>query len=693
VTERVDLQEFIGAFIVEAAEIVATANASLLEIEVANGEGTSRPRAVRDLFRALHTVKGLASMIGVEPIVEIAHALETLLRAADRAGGTLRHAAVEIALQGVAAISERVRAVAEHRAVAEAPARLIEAIAHADAGPDAPIVEAPIPGEWALRLSPGERHQLAQALQTRTPVWTLSFTPSAANASRKITIATVRAGLDAIGEVIKVIPRATAATAPDADDPHQGTGVAFDILIVSTATEAAIASVAATDPERVLRVVLPATGPAAARPAAIDVAGSTVAPFDPTLDPTLDPIERDDLVSPVGRAVVRVELSRLDDLQDQLSLLIVSRFRLDREIAALAELGHDVRRLREVAQLQGRQLRDLRRAILRARMVRVAEVLEPLTLLVRSLARSSQRAVQLELDACDVELDKAVADRLLPALIHLVRNAVDHAIEPPDHRVAIGKVRTGTVRVSCIEVAGNHVQIVVSDDGCGVDRAAIARRANRPIDGDASLLQVLTSPGFSTREVATTTSGRGLGMDIVRRIAVGNLGGTLSMTTQPGRGTAFTLRIPVTIAVMDVFSFQCGPQSFVVPAVAVEEIFELQPELLVVPPIPHAGSAIAPLSLVEHRGHAIPVVSLGAILAIDSGARARKALVVQRNDHRIAFTVDRVIGRQEVVVRTIDDPLVAVPGIAGATDLGDGRPTLVLDLNELGIIARERAAS
>jgi two-component system chemotaxis sensor kinase CheA len=112
--------------------------------------------------------------------------------------------------------------------------------------------------------------------------------------------------------------------------------------------------------------------------------------------------------------------------------------------------------------------------------------------------------------------------------------------------------------------------------------------------------------------------------------------------------------------------------------------------MLVVPPSTHAASS---MSLLEHRGHAIPVVSLGALLAIDSGERARKALMVRRNDHRIAFTVDRVIGRQEVVVRTIDDPLVNVPGIAGATDLGDGRPTLVLDLNELGIIARERAAS
>jgi len=667
VSERVDLQEFLGAFVVEAEELVVTANASLLEIELAIAEGTSRPRAVRDLFRALHTIKGLASMIGVEPIVELAHALETLVRAADRAGGSLRPAAVEIALQGVGAISDRVRAVAEHRAVAEPPGGLIEAITSTEVGAAASMNATTIPPEWEARLSSSERQQLALALQTRAPVWTLSFSPSEANAARGITITTVRAGLGAIGEIVKIIPRSIEATA------GVKRGVAFDILIVSSATQLAIAEIAATDPDRVIAMVQPAPEPAG-----------------PELDVT-DPIERDDHVSTPGRAVVRVELARLDDLQDQLALLIVSRFRLEREIASLTELGTDVRRLHEIVRIQGRQLRDLRRAILRARMVRVAEVLEPLTLLVRRLVGSSQRLVQLEVEARDVELDKAVADRLLPALIHLVRNAVDHGIETPEQRVALGKPRTGTVRVSCLEVAGNFIEVVVRDDGRGIDRAEIARRANRPIADDAGLLAVLTSPGFSTRDVATTTSGRGLGMDIVRRIAVGDLGGEISMTTHPDAGTAFTLRVPVTISVMDVLSFQCGPQAFVVPALVVEEIIEVVPEMIVVPP--NTLATMSPLSLVARRDRAIPLVSLGAILAIDSGAHARKALVVRRNGEAIAYTVDRVIGRQEVVVRTIDDPLVHVPGIAGATDLGDGRPTLVLDLNELGIIARERGVS
>jgi len=394
-----------------------------------------------------------------------------------------------------------------------------------------------------------------------------------------------------------------------------------------------------------------------------------------------------DDAAPIGRAVVRVELGRLDELQDQLSLLIVSRFRLEREIAAHAERGHDVRGLRQVSDLQGRQLRDLRRAILRARMVRVAEVLEPLSLLIRSLSRSADKSVRLEVDARDSELDKAVADRLLPAMVHLVRNAVDHAIEPVAERAARGKPTTGMIRVACTEIAGNHLELVVQDDGRGIDRAAIARRADRTISDDATLLDVLCGAGFSTRDVATRTSGRGLGMDIVRRIAVADLGGELRIASELGVGTTFTLRVPLTIAIVEVFSFECGRQPFVVPVASIEEIFELG-DAGVTPP--NARGSRSHVVLIERRGRVIPVFSLGVELALDDGAAARKALVIRRNGEPIAFSIDRMLGRQEVVVRTVDDPLVHAPGIAGATDLGDGRPTLVLDLGELGLAAQER---
>jgi two-component system, chemotaxis family, sensor kinase CheA len=242
--------------------------------------------------------------------------------------------------------------------------------------------------------------------------------------------------------------------------------------------------------------------------------------------------------------------------------------------------------------------------------------------------------------------------------------------------------------VSCLAVGGNRVELVVRDDGRGIDRRAIAARAQRPVASDAELLDVLTSPGFSTRDVVTRTSGRGLGMDIVRRIATGDLGGELVLSTTPDVGTAFTLRVPLTIAVVEVFSFVCGPQTFVIPVSSVDEIFELARDRDLTPPV--TRGAASPVRLIEHRGQAIPLRSLGTLLAIDGGEHARKAIVVRRQGAPIGFVVDRMLGRHEVVVRPVDDALVRLPGIAGSTDLGDGRPTLVLDLYALCAHSAER---
>jgi two-component system chemotaxis sensor kinase CheA len=657
-SERVDLLEFIGGFVVEAEELLGIANTCLLEIDAAITEGTSKPKAVRELFRALHTIKGLSGMVGVEPITEIAHALETLVRTADRSGGKLQRGAVEVSLQALRAIAERVRAVAERRTPAATPARLIEQIVGTDASSD--VVTAPpmIALQWDSRLSPSERHQVSQEMANGVPAWTLAFVPSAENTAGGISIATVRARLGELGDIVKVAPR----TLHDADGKQSG--IAFEILLLSTAPVEQLAEATAASVETIVRIAAAAAEP-----------------------PVELELEEDDPAERIGRSTVRVELSRLDELQEQLAALIVSRFRLERELAAQAARGVDVRKFREITDLQARQLRDLRRAILRVRMVRVAEVLEPLALLVRSVARTSHKEVRLELDVRDAELDKAVADRLLPAMIHLVRNAVDHAIEPPDARVAAGKPRVGTIRIACSELASKMLELTITDDGRGIDREAIAQRSKHEIADDQALLDVLTTPGFSTRDSITQTSGRGAGMDIVKRVAVQELGGELMLESNLGVGTTFTMRVPLTIAIVEVFSFECAHRAFVVPVAAIEEIFELDGSAIT-PPATHRDHRV---TLVHRRGRALPVISLGAALAIDDGSPAKKAMVIRHDGELVAFAVGRMLGRQEVVVRPVDDPLVRAVGIAGATDLGDGRPTLVLDLIELVDAVHERA--
>jgi two-component system chemotaxis sensor kinase CheA len=320
-------------------------------------------------------------------------------------------------------------------------------------------------------------------------------------------------------------------------------------------------------------------------------------------------------------------------------------------------------------------------------MVPVAELLERVPLIVRGLARATGKTVAVQIDAGRAELDKAVAERLLPAIVHLVRNAVDHAIEPSAVRVAAGKPAEGVIRVSCHDRSSNQLELSITDDGRGVDREAVARRAGVAVpDTDEALLELIARPGLSTVERATTTSGRGVGVDIVHRI-VRDLGGELRLETQPGRGTIFTVRVPLSITIIDAFSFMAAGEVFVIPVAAVDEVIEVDPARTTRGP--QRTGATTEVKLIERRGAAIPLVDLARIFDLPHAGSSvpqglsPKAIVVRRAGSPYAFMVDRMLGQQEVVVRPVIDPLIRVPGVTGSTDLGDGKPVLVLDLAAL----------
>jgi two-component system chemotaxis sensor kinase CheA len=339
-----------------------------------------------------------------------------------------------------------------------------------------------------------------------------------------------------------------------------------------------------------------------------------------------------------------------------------------------------VRELQEILAENARQLRDLRAAIVRIRMVPVAELLERIPLLVRGLQRDVNRLVRLQLEGGSAELDKSVSERLFPAIVHLVRNAVDHAIETPDERKRRGKPEEGLLRVTCSARSNTRLELSVKDDGRGIDRAAVARKAGVPVPSDDhALLELLCKPGLSTREVITTTSGRGLGMEIVKRVVVDELGGELELATVLGRGTTFTLRVPLTISIVEAFSFECAQQRFVVPVAMVDEIVEVNPSELV--RTPGSADGAPEVDVILRRGQAVPMLKLARVFRMaGDDIHAPKAIVVKRGGASVAFGVDRMLSQQEIVIRPVDDVLLRVPGIAGATDLGDGKPTLVLDL-------------
>ncbi|HLK88253.1 MAG TPA: chemotaxis protein CheW [Polyangia bacterium] len=669
-TPGFEAADFIAGFIAEAEEHLTAANANLLAVEAAAAKGQATPRPVRELFRSLHTLKGLAAMVGVDPIVEVAHAMETVLRDADRAAGTLPAGSVELLLKGVRAIERGVRALAGKRPVPGASPALISAlgdlrqIAGERAGTTAGTS---LPPELAAKLSAAERQQLVQGLESGRLAWRILFLPTPERAAAGVNITTVRERVSALAEIVKVVPQSVAVSerAPG--------GLAFELLVLAAGPKEALAEAASAPPEDFSPVVLEAS---------VARAGAVIPDDDLTEDQ-------------LGRSgFVRVEIKRLDDALDKLSALVVTQFRLGRAVSSLRQAGADVRELGQVVSENGRQLRDLRAAIMRARMVSVAELLERVPLIVRGLSRATAKPARVEISTGHAELDKAVAERIFPAIVHLVRNAVDHGLEAPEGRRAAGKPEVGLVSVACHERSDNQLELTVSDDGRGIDAEAVARRAGAALPATPEgLLELLARPGLSTRAEVTETSGRGVGMDVVKRIAVDELRGELSMVTASGQGTSFRLRIPLSITIIEAFSFVCGGETFVVPVSTVEEIRELDLGKVVRGPDrrkrprgqPDRRRAQRAADMIGRRGQAVPVLQLEDLLGLPAATAAvRKAIVVRRGGEPFAFAVDRMLGQQEIVVRPLEDALVKVTGVAGTTDLGDGRPTLVLDLAALG---------
>ncbi len=666
---RVDLSDFLDAYLGEVDEHLVTSNAQLLELERALRAGEPTLRPVRELFRALHTIKGLSAMVGVEPVVTIAHRLETALRNADRAGGRLPEGAIDAMLQGVAAIEQRVKALAAGKPVTVPPASLLVALDTLEEPAPAPRAASTpsltIEPAVDAKLAAFERDVLARGIASGRRAVCAWFTPSPERSAAGANINTIRERLAAIGEIVKVVPIA----APRTEDAPAG--LRFALLALTRASDPDVASSLGID-ESAVDAIAEAAEPAPE-------------PLQPAMRDVPPPIEQEeqDTDDAFRRGMVRVDVAKLDDTLERLSQLVISRATLAREIAVLAERGIDVRGLAMVLREQSRQLRDLRTSILAVRMVPVTEVLERVPLILRGLRRTTGKKVHLELDTGRAELDKAVAERLFPAIVHLVRNAVDHAIESPEDRQRAGKPEEGQLRITCGARGNGQLELVIEDDGRGIDAEALARRADREVPAsDAALLQLLCRPGLSTRDEISTTSGRGMGMDIVRRIVVEQLGGELLVTSAAGHGTRFTLRVPLTLSIVDALTFECGSQRFVVPMSTIDEILEIDPAEIATPP--GAGSS-TPIRMIHRRGEAVALVRLDRALGmLGEGSPRPKALVIRRDGEAVAFAVDRMLGQQEVVVRPLEDPLCRTPGIAGATDLGDGRPTLVVDLLALG---------
>jgi two-component system, chemotaxis family, sensor kinase CheA len=650
--KKLPFADFIDDYFVECDEHLGIARQSLLALEASVDQPQVDRGRLEELFRSFHSVKGLSAMVGVVEAEKLAHQMESYLSALRAERIRLTTGGLETLIGGVLMLERVIGARREHRPPPSVDALLAQfaALVRADRGAALPLATPAAAGK-PMELDADKTRALAAALAHGKQVWRFTFVPAPELAARNVNVNAIRQRLQTIGDLIHAAP----VVLP-------GTGIAFTFIVATQHPEATFV------PWRTDALTY---APYAAPPP------EPVAPSSATTSSLMPP------------NMVRVDLGRLDDLMRMVGELVISRARLAESLRRIESRvpGGEMRALHETNQAIERQLRDLREGVMRVRLVPVREIFARMQFVVRDLTREYGKKVSLTLSGQETEIDKLLVERMMDPLLHLVRNAVSHGLESAEERVRAGKSPEGSLMLRA-STTGETIVIEVEDDGRGIDAAAVVERARGvglvPADATSDsvvLLDILSAAGFSTRDEADRTSGRGVGMAVVRTV-IEELGGSMSLETEPGVGTHFTIHLPLTLAIADALIVTVSGQTFAVPQVAVREVLQVEPANLRV---------LENNELIPYRAGVLPLVRLTAFFGHpEPPGGSFHTLVVGTGRNTVGLAVERVIGLREIVVRPLADVLLRVPGIAGVTELGDGRVVLILDAVPLARAARKQ---
>jgi len=628
-----DLSQYAELFLAESREHLSACNQLLLEWE----RSPANLAPVGGLFRAVHTVKGMAATMGYARVTDVAHRAENLLDLLRRGGRPATDELLQLLFRARDALEQAVELSVVGREdeidVAEVVADLDGAAAQLGPHPLAPSPPSG-EGERGGEVPPVGAGRLVQVtLRAEAPL----------KGGRALLVIKKA---QAIGPVHAVTPSESAFEADEFDGR-------FSFRNGGTAGTAEIERGvrAAGDVEHVTvggEERRPGTGAGAAPSAAPETKSRHI----------------------------RVDLGRLDRLMDLIGELVTVRGRLNELAASARDPAID-----DVAIQVSRLSRELQDEIIQARMTPVWQVFDRFPRLVRDLARELGKQVAFRVEGKEIELDRAILDELGDPLLHLLRNAVDHGIESPAERRRRGKQPEGEIVLAAVRERAS-VAISVRDDGRGIDRQKVLERARR--DGvvdphaealtDDQLLRVLARPGFSTAEAVTSVSGRGVGIDVaVTRIRV--LGGSIEIRSVEGKGTTFVMRLPVTLAIVRALIAGVGAERYALPLTYVAETVEFGVQ---------ATTIVEGREAIVLRDRVVPLVHLRRLLGVSGDAPTRCPIIVLEMGERTSgVVVDGMLGQQEIVVKGFDAPQGTLPVFSGATIMGDGVPALILDAGGL----------
>lgn len=674
-------------FLAEAEEILEELGSQLTDLaDMAEG-GSWDPDLLNAIFRGAHSLKGVAGMFGFTAVAEVAHNTENLLDWLRMGRVSLTQPVLDLLFRSARLLTTLLRATSDgslsrHQDEIAAHAAAINA-SLSPAGPAAadPLAAIELPESIRGALTEYEEHRLRENLGQGRRLFVIHTSFDLGTFDQEL--GSLTDVLKGYGELISTLPSI---------GENSQTNIDFELLLGSKHSEQELAHLLEG------RIVSLACFGGQQAGASVDAAASTSAaalvPPAGVEDSAAVPsttggrslevpsmataVEESATAKSMSRTV-RVDIGKLDALMNIVGELVLAqsaissianRMRAEGFSRMAVELGKAAKGLE-------RRLTDLQNGVMDIRMIPVGQLYEKMSRIVRNIAREQGKKIELQLYGAETELDKLIVEDIADPLMHIIRNAIDHGIESPERRQALGKDERGTVRLSSYQ-KGNHVVIEVEDDGGGINVEKVKQKAltqglvhDVTSLSDREALELIFLPGFSTADQITDVSGRGVGMDVVRN-NIAAVSGIVDIETWPGKGSRFTIVLPITLAIIKALIVSCAGRTYALPITSVIESLLLSPADI---------RTVENREVISLRETTLPLVRLDRFLAINRIDRPieQYVVVVGAAEKRLGIVVDDLLGQQDIVIKPLGEMFRSIRGISGAADLGDQRTILVLD--------------
>lgn len=710
--KKIDFEDFLDFFLLDSQEQIEKLGAGLLQLEK-DGENIA---LINELFRSAHSLKGASGTMGFTPIVELTHNAEDLLDKLRLGHIQVNDEIIDVLLAVTDKVKLMLTQIKQNLPITEDYgdlASIMKTLAQKGALAEQKIStykrtsadKTQMKKELDFELLPTELEIVDDAIIAGKEIYQIDVTLTPNTLMKAVRAIMVIQRLELLGSVIKILPSIEELENNDAEKfsflfatSESTDEIQADIREVSEILDTQVFHYSVSDAVSAFAInsrpkfeqkpeVLSETREVADKlPEYTKKPNRTVSTDTKSTQGNAQPESEQSVESGSNQVhTIRVDTVRMDNLINLVGEMVITRTRLVKigdDLQTQDQSNTLVGSLNETNVYLGRLMSDLQESVMKLRMVPISTVFSRYPRLVRDFCRKTGKKIDLIIKGEETELDKTVIEMIGDPLTHIIRNSVDHGIETPAERLAAGKTEIGTITLDAYH-EGNHIAIIVSDDGAGLNLKKIFDKALKEgLVGekenltDKDIANLIFLPGFSTADQVTDISGRGVGMDVVKK-SLNSLGGLIDIKTKQAEGTSFIIRLPLTLAIIQALLVEVAEEIYAVPLSSVIETLIIKNSDI---------KTVGGLQMVQLRGNTLPIISLKekfGLLESDDIKEETFVVVVGLGDKAIGLVVDELQGQQEIVIKTLGEYLNGLPGIAGATILGDGKVTLILDIGSL----------